>query len=285
MSSFSAARARFHSQLLKTAWSIDAKGVPANADKDSKSSVKIASEIFAMVGGKPVARARAAGQRSGQDFEAACTTFLRETFLQLRHLRPGRWRIESVAGRNRMEIAKYEQFKHLAALEKAASQDPELKAALGSDYVITPDILIARSPEEDAVINQKQLLVNDDVALRTSLRRRNNNDELLHASISCKWTMRSDRSQNSRTEALNLVKNRKGRVPHIVVVTAEPLPSRIASIALGTGEIDCVYHFALTELLMVVERLPDDDTAELVQTMVDGRRLRDIADLPLDLAV
>ena len=72
---------------------------------------------------------------------------------------------------------------------------------------------------------------------------------MLHASISCKWTIRSDRSQNSRTEALNLIRNRKGRVPHIAVVLFEPLPSRIASIAMGTGDIDCTYHGALYERL------------------------------------
>ena len=54
--------------------------------------------------------------------------------------------------------------------------------------------------------------------------------------------MRSDRAQNSRTEALNLIRNRKGNLPHIVVVTGEPMPARIASLALGTGDIDCVYE-------------------------------------------
>jgi hypothetical protein len=57
---------------------------------------------------------------------------------------------------------------------------------------------------------------------------------------SSKWTIRSDRSQNSRAEALNLIRNRKGHLPHIVVVTGEPLPSRLASITLGTGDIDWV---------------------------------------------
>ena len=46
----------------------------------------------------------------------------------------------------------------------------------------------------------------------------------------------------------------KRRVPHIMVVTAEPSPSRIASLALGTGDIDCVYHFALYELLDAVSK-------------------------------
>jgi hypothetical protein len=36
-------------------------------------------------------------------------------------------------------------------------------------------------------------------------------------------------------------------------VTAEPLPSRIASLALGTGDVDCIYHAALYELVDAVE--------------------------------
>jgi hypothetical protein len=108
---------------------------------------------------------------------------------------------------------------------------------------------------------------------------------LLHASVSCKWTIRSDRAQNTRTEALNMMRNRKGHLPHIVVVTGEPLPSRIASIALGTGDIDCVYHFALPELIATVDELDIPDSQEMVRIMVEGKRLKDISDLPLDLAV
>lgn len=79
------------------------------------------------------------------------------------------------------------------------------------------------------------------------------------------------------------MRNRKGRLPHIVVVTAEPMPNRIASIALGTGDIDCVYHFALPELLEAVSEF--EDARELLAMMVDGKRVRDIADLVLDLAI
>jgi hypothetical protein len=37
-----------------------------------------------------------------------------------------------------------------------------------------------------------------------------------------------------------------------VTVTAEPLPSRLASIARGTGEVDAVYHVAYAELRAAV---------------------------------
>ena len=93
-----------------------------------------------------------------------------------------------------------------------------------------------------------------------------------------------DRAQNARSEALNLMRNRKGHLPNIMVVTAEPTPSRLASIALGTGDIDCVYHFALYELQATLKELGMDDSTELLAIMVDGKRLKDISDLPLDLA-
>ncbi len=107
----------------------------------------------------------------------------------------------------------------------------------------------------------------------------------MHASISTKWTLRSDRAQNARSEALNLIRNRKGRTPHIVVVTAEPTPSRLSSIALGTGDIDCVYHFALPELSAAVDQSGNDEAINMLHIMIQGKRLKDIGDLPLDLSV
>ena len=184
-----------------------------------------------------------------------------------------------------MEIASYEQYSHLVALDKAAKSDPELAAALGSDYTITPDIVVSRKPEPDSVINLDREIIDDSVSRLASLRAINGGRPILHASISCKWTIRSDRAQNARSEALNLIRNRKGRLPHIVVVTAEPMPSRLASLALGTGDIDCVYHFALNELIKTLDALKLQDSIDLLNIMVSGNRLKDISDLPLDLAV
>ena len=130
-----------------------------------------------------------------------------------------------------------------------------------------------------------QCIVDGDVSRMADIRKANGGKPLLHASVSAKYTMRSDRAQNSRTEALNLIRNRKGHLPHIVVVTAEPMPNRLASLALGTGDIDCVYHFALYELIRAVKEVGSEDAAETLETLVQGRRLKDISDLPLDLAV
>ena len=183
-----------------------------------------------------------------------------------------------------MNIEQFEQYQHLNELGRLSKENPGLASALGSDYIIKPDIVIGREPEPDDFINKPYAVVDDDFALHTNIRAANNGLPILHASISCKWTIRSDRAQNARSEALNLMRNRKGRLPHIAVVTGEPLPSRIASIALGTGDIDCVYHFALLELMESLRNLSYPDAEEMVRIMIDGRRLRDIADLPLDLA-
>jgi hypothetical protein len=281
---FLEARKAYHAILLQSVLRLDASGIASNADSSNNLSIPIARGIAQLLKSETTGT-RLAGQTSGNKFESACAEFVRETFTKLAHLRPGSWDIRQVSGRNRLEIARYEQYAHLVALDRAAKSDPELAAALGSDYTITPDIIVARATEPDESINAGEVLVNDSVATLASLRKKNDGRPLLHASISCKWTIRSDRAQNARSEALNLIRNRKGRLPHVAVVTAEPLPSRLASIALGTGDIDCVYHFALYELRETVDVLGLIDAADLLAVMINGKRLKDISDLPLDLAV
>lgn len=153
-----------------------------------------------------------------------------------------------------------------------------------------PDIIVSRNPVTDNELNQFDEVVSQtdsDIASRSPLRVANyeNPKNILHGSVSCKWSIRSDRAQNTRTEALNLIRNRKGRLPHIVAVTAEPMPTRLAALALGTGDLDCVYHFALPELWQTVVELENEDQLDMLNVLIDGNRLRDISDLPLDLAI
>lgn len=281
---FAEARRSYHAALLAKVLTRNEQGIPSNADSSQRSSITIANGILNRLGSESVG-ARLAGQMSGNEFETITSAFLEETFLKLGHLRPGSWDVHRVTGRGRSPLSEFEQYAHLWDLKKAAKKDKQLAAALGNDYTITPDIVIIQKPQTDEQINNAEVLVDDSVAMRASLRLKNNAKPLLHASISCKWTLRSDRAQNARSEALNLIRNRKGRLPHIVVVTGEPSPSRLVSIALGTGDIDCVYHFALQELLASVEEAGSDEAKDLMETMTAGKRIRDISDLPLDLAV
>lgn len=281
---FAAARRTFHAALLSRVLFTNDKGVPANADSGSRASIAIAKGIMNRLG-EEIQGERLAGQMSGREFEEIVCSFINETFKQLSHLRPGLWTVEQITARNQAILARFEQYAHLAALARAAAKDPELKTALGNDYTIAPDIVVIRNLESDARINAPRELVDESVSRHASLRESNGGLPILHASISCKWTMRSDRAQNARSEALNLIRNRKGRLPHVVVVTGEPTPGRLSSLALGTGDVDCVYHFALPELIDSVKEHDQDDTAELLKIMIEGNRLKDISDLPLDLAV
>jgi hypothetical protein len=277
------ARKRYHRALLNSVLVTDKNGIPSNADKSSTTSVHVAQGIAEQLCSET--GERLAGQTSGSAFETCNADFIRETFTKLEHIRPGEWNITKIGNRNRLAIANYEQYSHLIELYRSAAANPELAAALGSDYTIAPDIVITRSLLDDAEINTPKIIVDSSTALAATIRAKNGGKPILHASISAKWTIRSDRSQNSRSEALNLIRNRKGHLPHIVVVTGEPLPSRLASIALGTGDIDCVYHFALYELMEAVRVIKQEEALSILKTMTDGKRLKDISDLPLDLAI
>ena len=176
---FTQARKAFHKDLLETVLTLNAAGVASNADKDNRASVAIAAGIARLLEAETQAE-RLAGQTSGSRFEDACAAFVRNTFVKLTHLRPGQWDVHQVTGRNRLEIAKYEQFAHLVALDEAARANPALAAALGSDYTITPDVVVVRHTEADVAINRHAPLVDDSVSRHASLRKRNNGGPLFY---------------------------------------------------------------------------------------------------------
>lgn len=282
-------RASYHREIceriVRTKTGSDGKTTYPNfADGGMRSSVQIA---WGIVNRLTYARGTdiVPGQGAGGRFEEITLLFLQNAFGQLQHLRPGAWHYsvqDSISG--------FDQYRHLRELEELVRNNSELASALGGDYIFRPDIVISRSPVSDVEINRHTELIDADSPLvrYSPLREANSEGQalpILHASVSCKWTLRSDRGQSARTEMLNLIRNRKGHLPHIVAVTAEPLPSRIASLALGTGDLDCVYHFALPELIDAVSSIDNPDQLEMLNTMVDGRRLRDISDLPFDLAI
>ena len=280
------ARQCFHKQLVDSGvLVVDSKGIPSNSDKDNDPSCEIGRLIARQLHVKK--GRKLTGQKAGKIFERLVCDFINSTFPKLQHLRPGSWKVENLGNKNKVKTSSFVQYEHLAHLAKVIDADKQLATMLGNDYVVAPDVVVSRAPCTDDEINHGARIVDDAVCLKTDVRKKNNKLRIMHASISAKWTMRSDRAQNSRTEALNLIRNRKGHLPHVVVVTGEPLPSRLVSLALGTGDIDCVYHFALDELVTAVKQYGKDkreDIIEMLDTMINGKRLRDISDLPLDLS-
>ena len=281
------ARKKYHRLLVENrVLTISTEGVASNADSSNLASKAIAEivadRLNATIGHK------IKGQTAGTLFEQITMQFISDTFPHLQHLRPGNWTVLNLGNQNAIKTWDFSQYEHLSYLSQLMEQNKQLSTMLGNDYMVAPDVVVYRNLYEDAEINQGRVFINEDICKMADLRKSNGGKPILHASVSAKWTMRSDRAQNSRTEALNLIRNRKGHLPHIVVVTGEPLPSRLASLALGTGDLDCVYHFALYELLDAVREYGKngrEDIIETLENLVDGKRLKDISDLPLDLSV
>jgi NgoMIV restriction enzyme len=256
------ARVEFHSALLIGTLTTDSIGIPSNADRSSAQSKLYARSIAQQLASETV-QERAAGQTLGGNFEKAVAEFVQRVLPRLEQVRPGDWEILRLGNsRSQLHLAGYEPYLHLGALDRAVADNPELLTVLGNAYAICPDVVVTRAPVSDEFLNREMAIVDEKVGKLSSLRLRyENQPRILHAVISCKWTLRSDRAQNARSEALNLIRNRKGRTPHIMVVTGEP------------------------ELEIAVAEHGNPESQELLAMMINGNRLRDIADLPLDLAI
>ncbi len=273
---------RICAEIIRISKSKSGKDYPNFADGTNKGSIAIAWGVVKHLG-CAIEASNISGQTAGRLFEQITKDFLVKAFPMLHHLRPGE-RVYSVED----GISHYAQYAHLSDFVRLVKQSSELESTVGLAYIVTPDVVIGRQPVSDVEINAREEVLGpgDPYARLTPFRATNlqRPRPILHASISCKWTLRSDRAQNARAEALNLIRDRKGHLPHVVAVVAEPQPTRIASLALGTGDLDCVYHFALPELQEAVEQAQNEAQMEMLRTLVDGGRLRDISDLPFDLA-
>lgn len=163
------------------------------------------------------------------------------------------WRVS-----RRQLITDFAQYEHLARLKRLTDADPMLRTEVGQDYLVAPDVTVGLELPHEPLL-------------------------FLHAAVSCKWSIRSDRVQNIRHEGVILTRHRRGRQPHIVTVTAEPLPSRLASIARGTGEVDAVYHLCLDELITAATEVGPVSQMDVLNELISQRRLFGMEDLLLDL--
>ena len=157
-------------------------------------------------------------------------------------------------------ITEFGQYRHLMALDAVVTANPTLRVSIGRDYLIKPDVTVG--------------LVGTGLL---------HGHPFLHAAASCKWTIRSDRVQNVRHEFNQMIRHRRGRQPHLITVTAEPLPSRIASIARGTGEVDATYHIAFDELQLAVNASRNTAQQDAWSEVVGQGRLKSFGELAGDL--
>lgn len=215
--------ASFARELL--GW-IESKGksklVPNCADTDSDQSVRLASEMLNQLE-VPAGVPSAVPKNPGPALETRVEDDLAKQLVQRRPDRE--WQVS----RGRV-VTDFLQYRHLDEVDTLVKRDPALAVTIGRDYLIRPDVTVG--------------IASPDAGF-----------PFLHAAISCKWTIRSDRVQNIRHEFNQLIRHRRGRLPHLVTVTAEPLPSRLQAIARGTGEVDAVYHIAYDALAAAVEKV------------------------------
>jgi hypothetical protein len=232
------------------AWSGDK---PSIADKGSATSVEIASALLEVLG--ITQRVEHVGQTAGKNLEEAVEQHLAV------QLPPAMCQAPAVISR-KAPITHFAQYEHLAGLTELIEIDETkmLKASIGTDYLIKPDVTVGLQLDPST-------------------------SQLLHAAVPCKWTLRSDRAQNIRHEAVVLIRHRRGRLPHITPVTAEPLPTRLASLARGTAEVDAVYHLALDELSEACARVGNHKQSEVLEELVEHERLRDLSQLVPTLSI
>jgi|SRR5579884_859800 len=225
---------------------IPGQGNPNCSDAGTPVSVSISRAMFDALG---IPNGLAEPSDPGHLLEVGLRAWLTQELGTLAPMRA--WFLDPGAVR----ITEFDQYEHLARIESLVRQDASkmLRDEYGTDYLIAPDVT---------------------VGLDTPFGR------YLHAMVSCKWTLRSDRAQNVRHEAILMIRHRRGRLPHIVAVTAEPLPSRVASLARGTGELDCTYHVCLPELTVAVAQTGSRDQRDILDELVFQNRLADISFLP-----
>lgn len=273
----------FHEEIVNSTARLGGKDqIPNIADRGNPKSVLLGRALFNHLGYSP-ASGKLDPNTLGKNFETAIANFCESALHLFKQAHVGEYQVARTGTAS--GIGQYSQYSHLPELKALAATEKRLRLYMTAEYEVKPDICIVRRPlsmsdwSDDESVRESL----GAAAYSPTISRERNPPLFLDSVVSCKWTIRSDRAQNVRTEALNLIRNRKGPLPSILVVTFEPLPSRLVSIARGTGDIDCAYHAALPELIFSVDQHGSESDKDLLMELVEGGRLRDIADLAVDL--
>jgi hypothetical protein len=222
----------------KLGWAL----VPNFADVDSAESLRLAAGVLDALGVVRGAVSEVPRDPGGPLEQAVCDHL--SAALPARHADRD-WQVSRGT-----VITGFDQYAHLSEIHALVRANPGLRITIGMDYLIRPDVTVGIAR----------------LATASGL-------PPLHAAVSCKWTIRSDRVQNVRHECLQMIRHRRGRQPHLVTVTAEPLPTRLASIARGTGEVDAVYHIAFDALAATVAASANPEQADAWREVTGQRRV------------
>lgn len=204
-------------------------------------------------------------------------------------------------------LSRFEQYRHLAAArslgEKGADKDVQkavkavarharrtmdgsrltrldtLLAGLDSALVADADrrrVLIEQLGEES-------LLALDVAGYKQT--EGNTDPPRLRFGLSLKWSLRTDRAQDCRSQGAKMASLRRGPMPHFATVTMEPRSAMLALLGRGSGDLDCVYHLDLPALTSAFEDYYQDNPGararpyDTFRRLVEHGRVRDYDDL------
>jgi NgoMIV restriction enzyme len=141
--------------------------VPNFADVDNAESLRIAAGVLDVLAIERAVNPAVPLAPGGPLEQAVCDHLSEE--LARRHADR-----EWLVGRGTV-ITGFDQYAHLSAVDSLVRANPELRITIGMDYLIRPDVTVGLGHAVTA-----------------------SGLPPLHAAISCKWTIRSDRVQNIR---------------------------------------------------------------------------------------
>ncbi|MFI1307632.1 NgoMIV family type II restriction endonuclease [Streptomyces sioyaensis] len=269
------------------------EGRPNTSDKKDPLSQELGRAFFELLG---VPQDKSAPKTVDREWSAAMVADLaKQIALAAPHL----------GVRAERRLGEFEQYAHLNAL-KALAEDasPAVATALirleraTHSVGVEPAQLVDELKEALAVADGRRRALVDllgdesplrlDVAVDRSVPSTPTDapdvPNHLVAGFSLKWTLRTDRLQDPRTQGAKMATMRRGRMPHFAAVTMEPRPYMLGRLGRGTGDLDCVYHLALSPLIEAVQAVLTKNKDRIRQRdmfmrMVEQRRLLDYDDL------
>ncbi|MFG2997057.1 NgoMIV family type II restriction endonuclease [Streptomyces sp. NPDC048340] len=150
-------------------------------------------------------------------------------------------------------------------VQSAEAKRRDLLDLLGEESLLKLDITVSRATLGPSVAPDSRHLV---------------------AGFSLKWTLRTDRAQDCRSQGAKMASLRRGRMPHFATVTIEPRPAMLALLGRGSGDLDCVYHLHLPALQLALDEYcsgsastPRLKMRDTFRRLCDQRRLRDYDEL------
>nr|WP_246422221.1 NgoMIV family type II restriction endonuclease [Nocardiopsis mwathae] len=205
------------------------------------------------------------------------------------------------------KLAEFEQYSHLGVVQELAKDPAGSRVSSSIEelevYIHDDDGDLNQAPrlldlvgrirgEHEESVAERRLLLDTlgeesvlglDIAISGPSPYSNSSLPFLEAGFSLKWSLRTDRAQDCRTQGAKMAALRRGRMPHFAAVTMEPRPYFLGILGRGSGEIDCVYHLHLPALAEAVDqvctsknRMAARDTFHRLR---DQGRVRDYDDL------